>query len=99
MSDEPKETATGAMKPGHSNAEWRRMTVEDFEKFPEVRVFSACGPCLTGYRLVRQNAQSATVAFWNGSHPDIERVFAVHAEPCVSCRDHPNTQYRNGYMD
>jgi len=51
-----------------------------FARLPAVRIASACGPCLTGYRLVRWNAETATVAWQNGSRLvlDRERKGAVH---------------------
>lgn len=72
-----------------------------FAGLPEVRIFSVCGPCLTGYRLVRWNGKTASVAWQNGSNLviDRERRGAVHLRACPSCTDHPRSQYRDGYLD
>ncbi len=77
------------------------MEREDFERLEPVRVFSPCGPCLTQYRFIRENRMTVTVAFWNGDHVAFERFYkcSVHKEPCVSCTDHSQSQYRDGYMD
>lgn len=72
--------------------------LEDLEKLPRVRVPSLCGPCLTGYYLVRRNKQSATVAFLNGREISIKRVSSVHFEPCGCCSDYrePNDGQAQG---
>lgn len=72
-------------------------TLEEFEALRPCRVFSPCGPCLTGYRFVRENKKSVTVAFRNGRHIDIKRVHSVHFERCPSCSG--GSRYPNGYMD
>ena len=66
---------------------------ECFEKLTAVRVFSPCGPCLTGYRRVRVNKKSVTVACRNGSGFTCDRVTPswVHEAPCPSCVDSTRT--------
>lgn len=72
-----------------------------FEALPKVRIFSPCGPCLTGYRRVRVNRKSVTVATRNGSGFTCDRVTPswVHEEPCPSCTDSERTLYPLGHMD
>jgi len=84
-----------------SCAKGPNITREEFEKLPPVRVWSPVGPCLTFYRLWKENKKTYTLVFWNGDRPAYERVpkFKVHTEPCTSCTDHPQTMYPNGYMD
>ena len=81
--------------------DWSDVCAECFASLPEVRIFSRCGPCLTGYRLVRMNRETATVAYKNGSALvcERERKGAVHREPCPSCMDHERTVYPEGHMD
>jgi hypothetical protein len=74
-----------------------------------VREFSRCGPCLTLGRLMRETACFYVFDEWHGGDryegekrirkrtPD--HYSGAHIEPCPSCRDHPKTQYPNGYMD
>lgn len=65
-----------------------------------VRQFSACGPCTTLGPLVKE-----TAGFYchgpkfNGSKPGRISKARAHVVPCGSCRDHPRTQYPEGYMD
>ncbi len=66
-----------------------------------VREFSPVGPCLILGELVRETA--CYYVFRDRSENDVRRIAKkpglVHLEPCVSCRDHPSTQYPDGYMD
>jgi hypothetical protein len=65
-----------------------------------VRVWSMAGPCLPAL-LVRVNRTTATVRIGivgEGSEQKVP-LGRVHAEPCSSCTDHPETNYPNGYMD
>jgi hypothetical protein len=75
-----------------------------------VRDFSRAGPCITLGRLVRETPQFYVYNEWRGGETYEERESRVakrlpgrysgtHVEPCSSCRDHPKTQYPNGYMD
>lgn len=75
-----------------------------------VREFSAAGPCITLGRLVSETPKFYRYAEWHGSDnfgPEMrlvakrtpKRYSAAHIEPCPSCRDHPRTQYPDGYMD
>ena len=77
------------------------MDREKFETLKECRVFSVVGPCLTGYRILRENRKTFTLASVNGRGISTDRHHAwrVHTEPCVSCQDHERTQYPDGYMD
>ncbi len=84
-------------------------------RLPLLRRFSPAGPCLTLGRLVRETAKFYVyLAGRNGtSGPAAEmiehriikdsrepyRYSGAHVEPCLSCTDHPQTQYPNGYMD
>jgi len=72
-----------------------------FTRLPVVRVCSAVGPCLTGYRLLRWNAATATLVFENGGSVvcERERRGAVHLDACPGCQDHPHSHYREGYLD
>ena len=70
-----------------------------------VRKFSLCGPCINQGELIRETAKF--YVFHDRFHTDhIERKARksnkwsdYHIDPCPSCRDHPQTQYPNGYMD
>ena len=75
-----------------------------------VREFSAIGPCLTLGKLVRETPRFWVFNPWKGgqlygteekriSKRTPERYSRSHVESCPSCRDHPRTQYPNGYMD
>jgi hypothetical protein len=74
-----------------------------------VRQFSRCGPCLTLGRLTKETAQFYCFDEWCGGDvfQGAKRVRKElpgqwspnHVEPCPSCRDHPRTQYPNGYQD
>jgi hypothetical protein len=75
-----------------------------------VREFSPAGPCLTLGKLVRETPQFYVYTEWRGGEtfgPAERKVrkktpghySRAHVEPCHSCRDHPKTQYPNGYMD
>ena len=73
-----------------------------------IRRFSMAGPCITLGEVVRETEH---FYFYRGSRvaiagdtsdilkvkKDGERL--VHSIPCVSCRDHTQTQYPNGYED
>ena len=69
-----------------------------------VREFSPAGPCLMLGELVRKTAKTLTyigradnVTQRRGGRK-VETNY-IHTEPCISCRDHPQTQYPEGYMD
>jgi hypothetical protein len=73
-----------------------------------VREFSAVGPCLTLGKLVRETPRFWVFNEWRGgdhyadkekriSKRTPEHYSGSHVEPCPSCRDHPRTQYPNGY--
>jgi len=74
-----------------------------------VRQFSRCGPCLTLGKLVKETPGFFVYDEWQGgdrfegrkrvAKPREGRWSGNHIEPCSSCRDHPQTQYPNGYMD
>ena len=78
-----------------------------------VREFSPAGPCLTLGKLVCETPSFYVFLPWRGgnNYGGKERRIArnltasggaysrAHVEPCSSCRDHPKTQYPNGYMD
>jgi hypothetical protein len=65
-----------------------------------VRTFSPCGPCITRGQLVRQTAKFYVYASkYDGTQKRIAKGWNAHVDSCVSCRDHPQTQYPNGYMD
>lgn len=80
------------------------------EQTKTVREFSKAGPCLALGRLVRETKQFYVFNPWRGGdkYEDRERRITkrtekrwsgAHVDPCPSCRDHPQTQYPNGYMD
>ena len=72
------------------------MTTAEFEQLPETRLANNYGACLLGYRLVRQNAKSATVAYRNGDGYSVKRVtYGVHSSPCGLCPG--GATYPNGY--
>ncbi len=68
-----------------------------------LRRFSTAGPCLTRGVVVRETAKFLVYRDrWSQGaerrvKKDGERL--VHTRPCVSCTDHPKTQYPHGYMD
>ncbi len=74
-----------------------------------VREFSAAGPCLTLGQFVRRTAKTIVYREWLGGDSfgkerrvggwKVSKGDYVHIEPCPSCRDHEQTNYRNGYMD
>lgn len=75
-----------------------------------VREFSTIGPCLRLGELVRKTARFYVYRRWGGAdrHDDKESRISIrteahyspaHVVPCPSCRDHPKTQYPDGYMD
>lgn len=70
-----------------------------------LREFSAAGPCLTLGRVVRETPNFWFYRKWRGG-PDFDpaqtragKIPGRHTDPCPSCRDHPRTQYPNGYQD
>ena len=72
------------------------ITEAAFAQLPATRLMNTYGPCLTGYRLVRQNARTATVAYRNGREISVKRVtYRAHAEPCALCPG--GHTYPNGY--
>ena len=74
-----------------------------------VREFSPAGPCLTLGRLVKTTAKFHVYEEWQGGSDfagtkkisrDLPGHYSrAHIEPCSCCRDHPKTQYPDGYMD
>ena len=102
-SDEPRKRCQLCRRP--SEHKWSEVCESCFARLTPVRVFSRVGPCLTGYRIVRRNKKSVTVAWRNGGDSpgrgwlETERVHAVHETPCRSCKDHPESQYRDGFYD
>jgi len=69
-----------------------------------VREFSRCGPCLTLGALLYETPAFYCYAHHDGGVKKIRkrteaRYSPAHIEPCPSCRDHPKTQYPDGYMD
>lgn len=74
-----------------------------------VRQFNRAGPCLTLGKLVKETAQFYVFDEWCGGNVFVGRRRVAkkldgrwspnHVEACPSCRDHPQTQYPNGYMD
>lgn len=72
--------------------------IDEFEELRECWVFSPIGPCLSGFRFVRQNKRSVTVAAINGGRSIYTtRVHSVHFERCHCCNG--GSSYPNGYMD
>ena len=66
-----------------------------------VRKFSLAGPCLTLGTLFRETSNFLVYEerrYGDRLHRRVAKA-KVHTEPCPSCRDHPQTQYPNGYMD
>jgi hypothetical protein len=66
------------------------------------REFSPCGPCIEKGLVVGETAKFFTLFDQNGPNNFFEFKLSkarVHTEPCISCEDHPNTHYPNGYMD
>jgi hypothetical protein len=72
------------------------VTTTNYRPGTKVRFFSMVGPCLPA-TVVRSNPTTYTVDFY-GTKKRVHRGW-VHADPCVSCTDHPNTQYPYGYQD
>jgi hypothetical protein len=64
-----------------------------------VRKFSPVGPCIEQGVLIGQTAKFYCFVdrFERGNTRRLGKTWAVHIEPCPSCRDHPRTQYPNGY--
>ncbi len=77
------------------------MTRDQFEQLPKIRTWSDVGPCIGSYRLLRENAKTVTVAFWNYDRVDTRKKYRceVHTEPCIRCTDHKSTQYPMGYTN
>lgn len=65
---------------------------------PTVREFSVYGPCLTRGRLVRETAKFYVVETREGDNERLSKR-GLHIEPCRSCRDHPESHYRDGFWD
>jgi hypothetical protein len=72
-----------------------------------VREFSRCGPCIVLGKLVKETASFYVFEENYGGAPVRSKIrkrtdarySPAHIEPCPSCRDHPRTQYPDGYMD
>lgn len=67
-----------------------------------VREFNMAGPCIYKGELVRETAKF--YVFRDRFDRDRTRKLGkrdglVHVEPCRSCRDHPESSYRDGYWD
>lgn len=63
-----------------------------------VREFSTIGPCLTVGESAGETEKS--LLYFDGNKVRrVKKSWRYHVEPCVSCRDHPRTQYPEGYMD
>lgn len=67
-----------------------------------LREFSTVGPCIRLGEVIKQTATSVTYrdllsgAISRRGGYRLE-CGLLHTTPCVSCRDHQNTQYPNGY--
>ena len=75
-----------------------------------VREFNRAGPCITLGRFVRETQKFYVFNTWRGgdqfdtsetriSKRTPSHYSGAHVEPCSSCRDHPRTNFPNGYMD
>ena len=75
------------------------MTDAEFERLPRVRIINNAGPCLTGYRRLRNNRTTVSVIYRNGDGYSVKRVraWAVHDGACSLCPG--GASYPNGYMD
>lgn len=65
-----------------------------------VRAFSTVGPCIVQGTLVRETSKFYCVAdrFESGRVRKIAKTrWDIHTALCVSCREHPQSQYPNGY--
>lgn len=63
-----------------------------------VREFSPAGPCLARGELIRETPRFYVFRDrWGVEGRGAKHK--MHIEPCRACRDHPQTQYPNGYMD
>ena len=60
----------------------------------KVRFFSMAGPCLPA-TVIRENRTTYTLNFYGNKK--LESKSLVHADPCPSCTDHPQSQYPRGY--
>ncbi len=82
-------------------SEFADLCPECFQSLEKVRIFSPAGPCLTGYRRVRNNQTTVTVAIANGRHHTIDRepTRRIHTSPCVCCQDSHKSVYPEGRMD
>lgn len=63
-----------------------------------VREFSMVGPCIRLGEFVKRTPQRIFYRDRDGAVTcKTSRAGLVHTEPCPSCRDHPQTQYPDGY--
>lgn len=64
-----------------------------------VRTFSAVGPCIPQGELIRETPKFYCFSdrFEGGRERKLGKNWSTHIVPCVSCRDHVNSQYPNGY--
>jgi hypothetical protein len=65
-----------------------------------LRQFNSAGPCIERGPVTSESAKFWTVQDkFSGRPRRFGKGWRNHVEPCASCRDHPRTQYPNGYMD
>jgi len=65
-----------------------------------VRKFSMAGPCINLGTYIKRTDKFLVYRDRFGHEKRISHAHDLaHTEPCVSCRDHGNTQFPNGYMD
>lgn len=67
-----------------------------------LRDFSAAGPCIPQGVVTNETATALEVTVAGSVRKVLKRnrrfqTGLLHTEPCRSCRDHPQTQYPNGY--
>jgi hypothetical protein len=66
-----------------------------------VREFSSIGPCIQLGEFVKRTENTITFIERDGSRctrgGQRLKNGLIHTLPCRSCRDHPESQYPNGY--
>jgi hypothetical protein len=60
---------------------------------------SVAGPCTILGLVLREADQHISYRDRDGTPKFVSRRWAVHTEPCPSCRDHPKTKYPDGDWD
>ena len=64
-----------------------------------LREFNRAGPCVPLGGLVKETASRFHYRDHDGRVRMCGKGHGRHLDPCPSCRDHPKTQYPEGYYD